>query len=330
MSVVFIVSDSGYQHIQGYAEFKNAVAYNRAKDLLDVGFVKNVPRIEKKFAMLYCAKLHTRMVNTEPKSYGIPSIDIFDKNYDMKNTKKNIAKNAWHDVLKSNDKKTAISLIKENFPEQYLCKKKVLMENLDSEFGHVNKSYFSKFNRPCFNVWDGKSHIFVGASNLGKTEFALHHFEKCVHIKGMQSFGRISNDANICDGVVIDDINISKLPSNELLGILDVARENLVNIKYSIGYIPPFLPRIVCVNNLSQIFPHKCSLEITQAITRRIIVHEIKTKLFDDPIDICHLQVPQRNKYRPRTGIVVDTTTVSQDVARTKEISGPVCTNTNT
>lgn len=330
ITAVFIVSDNGYRHIQAYVEFRNAVAYNKAKDLLGVSYVKAVKQDDKRAVMAYCCKLQTRMANTEPISYGMPSIDIFNdiaKTAKLKTTR-NTRENAWNSALHAKSKSHAIEIIKNNFPETYLCKKKVIHENLESEFGHKAEQYFNTFSIPFFNVWNQKAHIFIGPTNIGKTSFALAHFVKPVHIKGIQSFGRISSDPEICDGIVIDDIPIGKLPSNELLGILDVVYENVINIKYSVGFIPAFLPRIICLNKLSQLYPKTANLEIQNAITRRSDIHIFDKNLYNKYIDVNSLQVPQKSKYRPRDGILPSTSIVLQDIPKKNVTCGTECNDT--
>lgn len=305
--LLFSVSDGGYKHIQAYCEFKNAVSFEKAKNNLGVKFVQSIKKCEKRAAILYASKIETRMTGTEPKEIGNPSIKI-------KSCKKLNTKDCWSMALQSKTKDIALKLIKENRPETYICKKRVISENLDQEFGIITKPNFSTFIIPFKNVWDGLAHVFVGPTNIGKTNYALSHFKNPVHIKGIQNFGRISSNAEICDGIVIDDVSLCNFSAHEVLGIVDLAYENNINIKYSIGYLPAFCPRIICMNSLVYLIPKKSTPELTEAIYRRIKIHNFTDKLYEKYIDINSIQAPQKTKYHPQNGLNIETLTVDMDV----------------
>lgn len=253
--------------------------------MLGISYCQAVKPEDKTRAIYYASKPDSRIPGTEVITFGEPGIKLqmsMDKI------------DAWALALQSKNRNEALKIIKKFRPETYVCKRRAIYESFESEFGHATKALFTKFNIPFIDVWDGKTHAFVGPTKLGKTNFALAHFKHPVHITSIQNFGRISENPDICDGLVIDDVNISKLPCHDVIRLFDTAFENNINIKYGTGYIPAWMPRIVCLNNIDYLYPRKATPEVIEAIARRLVVHKFENKLYDNEILMSDAQRMQR------------------------------------
>ena len=94
-----------------------------------------------------------------------------------------------------------MAIIKENKPELYILKRKLLQEGLDQEFGHSTTAKHTKFNINFQDVWDLKTHLFIGPTGIGKTNYALSHFKAPVHITNLQNFSRISENPDLSENI---------------------------------------------------------------------------------------------------------------------------------
>lgn len=157
---------------------------------------------------------------------------------------------------------------------------KTIDESLNSIFGMPTEHLYFKYSRPFINVHDLKTHVFVGKTGIGKTNFALAHFKKPVLVTAIQNIGRIHEDPNVCDGLVFDDINFSGYSQQDFIHLVDNMQECTVNIKYGTGYIPRFMPRIITCNNFDAIRPKTKDIEAHLAINRRLVFHNFSEPLY--------------------------------------------------
>jgi len=158
------------------------MTYGSARRQLDVPYVTGVPEEDIQAAIAYCSKDDTRVE-------GGVRIYLGQRKYVT-------LESVWPSVLRSDTVKEAMNLIKSSKPELFFLKRKQLAESFECEFGHKTESIHKTFTQDPKNVWDEFTHIFIGPTGIGKTNFALHHFTKAVHVTNMQNFGRVSDDAN--------------------------------------------------------------------------------------------------------------------------------------
>ena len=169
----------------------------------------------------------------------------------------------WHDLLQK-DTREGAKFLKVKDPETFILKRKVIMETLRTEHGECYEHQTGlKFlvNKLTFD--DYRTKIITGPSGIGKTWFAKSHFTRGVYITSDGDWSGIPNDPEKCNGIVIDDINLSVMDPHKLIHILDVKEETAVNIKYGWTCMPRFLPRIIVLNSLEFLLPPKLSIVLS-------------------------------------------------------------------
>ena len=75
------------------------------------------------------------------------------------------------------DKKNALAIIKKHDPKNFILKRQSLVECFNTLYGDPTLKIFTTFTESVVNVYDHRTHVFEGPTGIGKTSFAMSHFE---------------------------------------------------------------------------------------------------------------------------------------------------------
>lgn len=117
----------------------------------------------------------------------------------------------------------------------------------------------------------------MGATGLGKTEFALSLFEKPLLVRHMDQLKALTPEH---DGIVFDDVSLTHWPRTSAIHICDVKHKTGVNVKHGCVTLRKGLPRIFTSNE--DIFP----VDDKGAIKRRVHCVLVGEKMYggdEDP-----------------------------------------------
>lgn len=135
------------------------------------------------------------------------------------------------------------------------------------------------FNREPINLEESPVVILHGNTGLGKTQYALAHFERpylVSHIDQLRDF-----DDTRFDGIVFDDMSFSHMPANTRIHLVDDECDRHIHVRYSTAFIPAGTKKIFTTNiGWDIIVSPTDDLAQTQAIRRRVDLVEIVDKLF--------------------------------------------------
>lgn len=166
-------------------------------------------------------------------------------------------------------------------PGLYLTSSQSIRKTLSYELYSPPQSDYTDFlvDHIDFTVEENRSrtHIFVGPTGTGKTQFALSHFSRAVLVSDRQDLCKIDERT---DGIVFDDMQFSDWKTVNILHLVDCYEPRTVNVKYSAAEILRFLPRIFCTNDLSLIFPCNMLLTTREAIERRCKIYDVVDNLY--------------------------------------------------
>lgn len=111
-----------------------------------------------------------------------------------------------------------------------------------------------------------KSVILAGSPGIGKTEFALAHFDNALlvsHIDDLVNF-----DPEIYDGIVFDDMDFSHYPRTAQIHLVDIDHPRSINVRYTTALIPANTKKIFTTNK-----PEGDVVDLSdQAIFRRVSI----------------------------------------------------------
>lgn len=131
------------------------------------------------------------------------------------------------------------------------------------------KAKFTNFNIPKFPLAKGSFTIFWGESGIGKTQFALSHFNNpllVAHIESLRDFDPYEHD-----GIVMDDMEFEHLPRVSKIHICDSTYQRAIHMRHYNWDKPAGITIIVTTNNYKgRIFGSDSD---DKAITRRVDIH---------------------------------------------------------
>lgn len=153
------------------------------------------------------------------------------------------------------------------------------------------KRAYDVMNKPSIVVWKmenfthepldlSKSVVLWGASNIGKTYFALAHFQNPVMVTHLDDL--LLFDPKRHDGLVFDELTFTHLPVSQRIGLVDLDFDRSIHIRYTTVIIPKGTKRIF-TNNLQSVFidPRETlSFDQADAINRRLHYVEVRNKLY--------------------------------------------------
>jgi len=116
-----------------------------------------------------------------------------------------------------------------------------------------------------------KSIILCGPPGIGKTQFALAHFEKPLLVSHMDDLGKFNKNY---DGIVFDDMSFNHMPRSGQIHVLDIANTRSIHIRYTCAKIPKNTKKIFCTNEIN-IFDWE-----DKAIRRRARFIEVENHLY--------------------------------------------------
>lgn len=110
--------------------------------------------------------------------------------------------------------------------------------------------------------------VLVGASNIGKTQFALAHFDRALVVSSMDELKKFEEGFH--DGIIFDDMEFFEFKRTTQIHLTDLEMDRSIRVRHSDAFIPAGTPRIFTGNYLERV------LRLDDpAIARRCNVHPL-------------------------------------------------------
>ena len=97
--------------------------------------------------------------------------------------------------------------------------------------------------------------LVQGPSGIGKTQWALAHFEKPLLVSHMDKLKDFDPESH--DGLVFDDMSFNHLHAEAIIHLLDNANDRDLHARYEIASIPAGTKKIFCHNKVNIFIPEK-------------------------------------------------------------------------
>lgn len=273
--------DTGRYHWQGYIELRAPVGMQRVKEELSCDWCHlEERRGSQSEAIEYCRKSDTGETHEDGNKvlfeYGTAAEDG-KRGPSSKNQNYKI-------VLEQETYQSALSKLCELEPSDYVRFNAAVRRGL---MDHYLKMEVFIRDRSSFNVefidkdvFDTKAVVLTGSSGIGKTAYALAHFQKpfiVSHIDQIKDLNPL-----VYDGVVFDDMSFNHWPVSSCIHIVDLEMPRFINCRHVTGYMPAKFPRIFTSNlPYRSVFNfNDCNEEQEKAIDRRIYHVLLNKKLF--------------------------------------------------
>lgn len=188
----------------------------------------------------YCTKSQSRISDVEVFVYGIPT--------SVRPTRNEI----YQAALSSDTWIEAAEYLQQHDTANYVIHKRAIDTSIKELYNERKPLYpkvptaisFSKHKIPDTILQERSAYIW-GASGLGKTYWAIHHFDRPLLVRHIDDLKGLS-DRN--DGIIFDDMSFSHWPRSACIHILDVKLQTTVNVKHSVVTIKAGTRRIFTSN----------------------------------------------------------------------------------
>lgn len=137
------------------------------------------------------------------------------------------------------------------------------------------------FTQPLFSsdILKKKSVFIYGPSGIGKTHFAIAHFNNPLVVDDIDKLKELTKQH---DGIVFDDMSFKHIPAEAVIKLVDLAIERTIRCRNTNATIPKGLPRIF-THNCPEIFYEPTVPDVQkQAINRRVYRTHFERDLFSD------------------------------------------------
>lgn len=272
-------------HWQGYAEIIRGTGLKSWKEkYLKCAWAHIEQRLgSQEQAIAYTRKSETFVGGEKSRfEFGVPT-----RTNDGSERKRVSSNNTpYSKALKSGRMEDALAILEEDAPRDYVIYhagiRRSLLTIFESRCTEPAKAAYSKesFTLPQLDIQSlGKTIVLCGTSGIGKTQFALSHFEKPLLVSHIDDLKKYSPTTN--DGIVFDDMNFSHWPASACIHITDMDHARSINVKYGTATIPKGCGRIFTSNReFRDIFAKEASEAEWKAIERRCYVLELTENLF--------------------------------------------------
>lgn len=245
--------DNGTSHLQGYIEFARQYRFRQVRAFLPGAHIEP-RRGSQEQAITYCKKDGDYIEDGLPRAQGarhdLEAIKalILTQPGDWKH---DTARDYFGQFIRYHTGLSAAA-------------KALNQETVDGDY---KLSDFS-MDPLVFTPGQPYSHVLHGPSGIGKTQFALAHFENPLFVSHMDDLLQYTPSY---DGIVFDDMSFTHLPRTAQIHLVDSGQARSIHCRYRTARIPRRTPKIFTTNEaFGAIFLQD------QAINRRIVITEME------------------------------------------------------
>jgi hypothetical protein len=193
---------------------------------------------------------------------------------------------AFAQALESDTYEGAMLSIAQGAPADLVLNGDKITRFFQNKFAPVfeHKYDVSSFNRPLVDwrlVDKRSSLVIIGKPNMGKTHWALAHFERPLFVNDIDKIKQFSPILH--DGIVFDDVSFTMWPPTAMICLFEREVERDIRVRYSLVTIPAGTKKIFCANSLDAFRPNdltKVDQDTLDGLISRQHVVRIDDKLF--------------------------------------------------
>lgn len=265
---VFQLEEVDHTHLQGYVELTSPRKLTWLKANISSTAHWEISRGSRDEARNYCMKEDSRVDG--PWEYGEFTAGGQGKRNDLSDACALIASGATRKQLA------------EQYPTEFVK----FHRGLD----YLNRTLHPLICTPKYKLEQfredpvdlSKTCVILGPSGIGKTAFALAHFEKPLLVTHMDTLGEF--DGSIHDGIVFDDMSFTHLHCEARIHIVDQEYGRDIHIRYTTVRIPSYTKKIICHNGQPHpLIDDKLQGYQLEAVRRRINEYTFYRQMFSLP-----------------------------------------------
>ena len=268
------IGREGMEHIQLVFGFNNPRSLNNLQEKLPDG--QNIQIARDTAAAIKYSTDPAKRASKEGDLYMYGDVPNFER------TGNRQLNQLFQQALEQGSFKAAMKFIEKEDLTTFIYQYKKIFNFFENKFANGDKTAYAEedFLRPFYTFPPDKTLVFVGPTGFGKTQFALSHFLHPLRVTNKQDWNRFRE--GITDGIVLDDIHFSDWKPNTILHTVDVENSVTQDVKYGAVRIPAGIPRIICINSESELFPANIDPDKKEAIERRLSIIKISSPLYNN------------------------------------------------
>lgn len=230
-------------------------------------------------AIAYVTKEETRYVDLRPLPNNVNLGSTNATN--ITGVKRDYTGETYSQALAAENYESALEIIRERSPRDYVIFNSQITSSLRAHFVKqwtpVRELHFT-LPQQDRQLLTEKAIVITGDSGLGKTQYALSHFENPLIVRHIDALKRLRNSN---DGIVFDDMNFNHWAPTSCIHLVDMELPSEINVKHSTAIIPAKTPRIFTTNRIFiELFSEKCNESELEAIRRRCHIVNIHNVIF--------------------------------------------------
>lgn len=269
-------AETGQLHWQCYAESKFALSYTGWKEAIQ----DNTAHIENRKgtrtqAIQYCQKEDSR-IGGDGNSFALGNVPTSPR-------KRTDLNEPFTRALGARTYQEALDIIRTDASRDYIINNMQITKTLRIEFmpqeSYPKKEFLVPKIQP--ELLQTMAIIFLGPSGIGKTQYAISHFDRPLVVSHIDDLKKLSP---LHDGLLFDDMIFSHWPPNACIHLCDLELSRSINVKYGTITIPKQLPRIFTSNReFRTLFSTDATEGEWNAIERRCYIRnfDVDEELFE-------------------------------------------------
>lgn len=253
--------ETGRKHLQCFAHLRKRMRWStlhkRYPGLRNLEVCKGTPYQN----FLYCSKEGD-------------FIEVGTRPTEIKSRKADENK-CFSDALNADTLEEGISIIKQEAPRDWCIHSANITYALQQ---NKKKKFVHKYNEFKIDVLPtDKAILIYGPSGIGKTAYALSHFENPLLVTHMDKLRELTSDH---DGIVFDDMSFKHYPPEAIIALLDMEYDRDIHTRYRCSVIPEGMPRIFTHNTENPFYEETIHEDQKEAIGRRLRKVHLEQKLY--------------------------------------------------
>lgn len=262
---VFQLEEVEHRHLQGYLELSAPQRLSWLKANISATAHWEASRGSREEARNYCMKEESRVDG--PWEYGNFDLGGQGKRNDISAVCTRIAEGA------------TLTQIAKEYPAEYV--------KFYKGFEQLQKKLNPTVTKPLYKLTDfkedpldiSKTCIVLGPPGIGKTQFALAHFNAPLLVTHMDVLAEF--DPTVHDGIVFDDMSFTHLHNEARIHIVDYENPRDLHVRYTTARIPAYTHKIICHNgNPHPFYDDKLQGYQLEAVRRRVNEYTYYDRLF--------------------------------------------------
>lgn len=190
----------------------------------------------------------------------------------------------WALALEADTYEGALDIIKSNEPKEFILRHREITTFFEAYFTPPFKPTYAATDFVVDPIdWENvpmrNSVVICGPPNIGKSQYALAQLgENPLFVSHMDFLTKFKPACHT--GILFDEVSFKKFPPTSFISVLDRELPRQIHCRYRVATIPPGTKKIICVNDLANVYPENADGDTLAAIEDRMTIIRLTDTTF--------------------------------------------------